>query len=243
MIRILSCFDLLVVTVTHPLLLLSTITMYFGDVSELREKIRLHICILLQGFSIISLFVLNMERFLAITYPFFYKRVVTKQRLLSCLAVLLFLMIVKTTLSYYEIEAAKIMMTICVPVLVCMLIYLNYKMFVIAKSKQANDIIVLGTKACSGETKKEKRLVSFKPICTCSLVVACVLMCFCPSIVYAGSCRKVETSLCQTQLTLLGLWANTSMSLSSTFNCLIFFWRNTILRREGVKIIKCSRLS
>ena len=33
MIRILSCFDLLVVTVTHPLLLLSTITMYLGDVS------------------------------------------------------------------------------------------------------------------------------------------------------------------------------------------------------------------
>ena len=240
MIRILSCFDLVVVTVTHPLLLLLTITMYLGDVSELREKISLHICILLQGFSMISLFVLNMERFLAITYPFFYKRVVTKQRLLSCLAVMLFLMIVKTTLSYYEIEAAKIIMTICVPVFLCMLVYLNYKMFVIAKSKQANDIIVLGSQA-SSETEKKKRFVSFKRISTCSLAVVCTLICFCPSIVLLALCWMRETSLCQKQFTSLELWVSTSFSMSSTFNCLIFFWRITLLRREGMKIIKCSR--
>ncbi len=94
MIRILSCFDLVVVTVTHPLLLLSTTTMYLGDVSDLRENISIHICVLLQGFSWASLFVLNVERFLAITYPFFYKRVVTKERPLSGLTVLFFQVIV-----------------------------------------------------------------------------------------------------------------------------------------------------
>ncbi len=241
MIRILSCFDLVVVTATHPLLLLSTITMYLGDVSELREKIIIHICVLLQGFSLASLFVLNVERFLAITYPFFYKRVVTKERLLSSLAVLFFQVIVKTTLSYYEIEAAKIIMTICVPVFLCMLVYLNYKMFVIAKSKQANDIIVLGSHA-SGETEKEKRFVSFKRISTCFFVVVCTFICFCPSIVYTGLCWKWGISpFHERQFLLLQLWASTSFSLSSTLNCLIFFWRNTVLRREGMKIIKCSR--
>ena len=206
------------------------------------KEAMLHICILLQGFSMISLFVLNIERFLAITYPFFYKRIVLKQRLLSCLAVLLFLMIVKTTLYYYEIEAAEISITVCMPVFASMLVYSNYKMFVIAKSKQTKDIIVLGSDA-SAETKKEKRFVSFSPIPTCSLVTVCALICFCPSIVYAGSCWKLETSLCQKRFTLLELWANTSFSLSSTLNCLIFFWRNTVLRREGMKLIKCSRLS
>ncbi len=240
MIRILSCFDLLVVTVTHPLLLLSTITMYLGDVSELREKNRLHICVLLQCFSMPSLFVLNMERFLAITYPFFYKRVVTKERLLSCLAAILFVMIVQTTLSYYEIKAAKIMITVFLPVFVSILVYLNYKMFVIAKSKQANDIIVLGSQAPS-VTEKEKRFVIFKRISTCSLAVVCTFICFCPSIVILALCWMRETSLCQKQFTPLELWASTSFSMSSTFNCLIFFWRITLLRREGMKIIKCSR--
>ncbi len=240
MILILSCFDLVVVTVTHPLLLLSTITMYLGDVSELREKIRLHICILLQGFSMISLFVLNIERFLAITYPFFYKRVVTKERLLSYLTAIMFVMIVQNTLSYYEIEAAKIMITVTLSMFVFMLIYLNYKMFVIAKSKQANDIIVLGSQA-SSQTEKQKRFVSFKRISTCSLAVVCTIICSCPSIVYSGLCWKWKTPLHGKQFFLLGLWVHTSLSLSSTFNCLIFFWRNTVLRREGMKIIKCSR--
>ncbi len=239
MIRILSCFDLVVVTVTHPLLLLLTITMYLGDVSELREKISLHIYTLLQCFSMISLFVLNMERFLAITYPFFYKRVVTKQRLLSCLAVMLFLMIVKTTLSYYEIEAAKIVVYGGAPVFMSLFVYLNYKMFVIAKSKQANDI-VLGSEA-SGETKKAKRFVGFKRISTCSLVVVCTFIYFCPGIVYSVLCWECETPFHEKQFLLLELWADTCFSLSSTFNCLIFFWRNTVLRREGMKIIKCSR--
>ncbi len=237
MIRILSCFDLVVVTVTHPLLILSTITMYFGDVSELREKIRLFICVLLQSFSMISLFVLNVERFLAIAYPYFYKRVVTKERLLSSLAVMLFVATVQTTLYYCELEAGKIMIRVSLLVFVCIPVYLNYKMFVTAKSKQANDIIVLGSGA-SGEIEKEKRFVSFKRISTCSLVVVCTFICFFPSIVYSGLCWKLETSLFrQKQFLLLALWANTSFSMGSTFNCLIFFWRNTVLRREGMKIL------
>ena len=54
-------------------------------------------------------------------------------------------------------------------VFVCIPVFLNYKMFVTAKSKQANDIIVLGSGA-SGETEKYKRFVSFKRISTCMLL-------------------------------------------------------------------------
>jgi hypothetical protein len=38
------------------------------------------------------------------------------------------------------------------------------------------------------------------------------------------------------------LWSNTFLSINSTFNCLIFFWRNTILRREGMKIVDAFRI-
>jgi hypothetical protein len=40
------------------------------------------------------------------------------------------------------------------------------------------------------------------------------------------------------QVVLFNLWALTFVSTNSTFNCLIFFWKNSILRREGVKIVK-----
>ena len=112
--------------------------------------------------------------------------------------------------------------------------------YVYSFSACVNDIIVLGSQA-SSETEKKKRFVSFKRISTCSLAVVCALICFCPSIVLLALCWMRETSLCQKQFTSLELWVSTSFSMSSTFNCLIFFWRITLLRREGMKIIKCSR--
>jgi hypothetical protein len=38
---------------------------------------------------------------------------------------------------------------------------------------------------------------------------------------------------------LFKLWSGTLVAMNSTFNCLIFFWRNSILRREGIKVVKC----
>ena len=93
------------------------------------------------------------------------------------------------------------MMTICVPMFVFMLVYFNYKTLVIAKSKKANDIIVLGSVAL-GKTEKKKRFVNFKSVSTCSLVVVCTFICFCPAIVYilvyVGSekRRSTDNSFC-----------------------------------------------
>jgi hypothetical protein len=39
------------------------------------------------------------------------------------------------------------------------------------------------------------------------------------------------------QFLLFSLWSSTFASLNSTFNSVIFFWRNAVLRREGVKIV------
>ena len=40
----------------------------------------------------------------------------------------------------------------------------------------------------------------------------------------------------------VGLWARTIASMNSTFNCLIFYWKNKILRTEGMKIIKSIKI-
>jgi hypothetical protein len=40
------------------------------------------------------------------------------------------------------------------------------------------------------------------------------------------------------QVLLFNIWSVTFLCMNSTFNCLIFFWRNSILRREGMKIAK-----
>ena len=37
---------------------------------------------------------------------------------------------------------------------------------------------------------------------------------------------------------LAGIWAKTAVSMNSTFNCLIFFWKNKALRIEGLKFMR-----
>jgi hypothetical protein len=50
-----------------------------------------------------------------------------------------------------------------------------------------------------------------------------------------------RTLLSERQFLLFSLWSATFVSLNSTFNCAIFFWRNSILRREGMKIVNAFR--
>jgi hypothetical protein len=47
--------------------------------------------------------------------------------------------------------------------------------------------------------------------------------------------------LSERQFLLFSLWSGTFTSLNSTFNCVIFFWRNSVLRREGIKIVNALR--
>ena len=84
MILVLSCFDLAVVTITHPLLITSTIYYSFEDVrrqNETWENIRIFVSFMLSGVSLTALLTLNGERFLALTCPYFHQRSVTKTKL------------------------------------------------------------------------------------------------------------------------------------------------------------------
>ena len=101
-ILILSCFDLAVVVVTHPLLIVSSIYFSVEEVSTIRDTIKILIFLNFYGFSMIALLTLTVERFLAITFPFFYQASVTKARLLRFEAFLMF--IVVGVSSFYVIR-------------------------------------------------------------------------------------------------------------------------------------------
>ena len=72
MILVLSCFDLAAVSINHPFLVASTICYSFDDDNEMREDASVTLSLILSGLSLSGLFMLNVERFLAITCPFFH---------------------------------------------------------------------------------------------------------------------------------------------------------------------------
>ena len=88
MIFVLSCFDVAVVAITHPFLIVSTIFFSLGEIDEIRELTRVSISFILHGSSLFALFTVNVERFLALTCPFFHQTSVTKTRLVCFLAFL-----------------------------------------------------------------------------------------------------------------------------------------------------------
>ena len=84
MILVLSCFDLAVVTITHPFLIVATIFFSLQEINgnnEISELTRNSISFVVYGSSMSALFTLNVERFLALTCPFSHQASVTKTRL------------------------------------------------------------------------------------------------------------------------------------------------------------------
>ena len=121
-------------------------------------------------------------------------------------------------------------------------VYLNYKMFIIAKSKRNVVDIVPSTSTMAHSYQERKRWkLNFNNISTCSFAVGCFVVCSFPEIIYCVLCLTSETLPKDRQIRLFNIWSSTLVFMNSTFNCLIFFWRNSILRREGIKILKWGK--
>ena len=242
MILVLSCFDLAVVTITHPLLIVSTIYFSQGEINEIlhESSTKQSMYFILHGSSLIVLFTLNVERFLALTCPFFHQASVTKKRLLNFQAFWTVIVVGLSPLVYFNLETiVQIFARVAVLSFLFLFIYSNYKILIIAKSKRADERVAPTT---AMDENRKTRILNLKSFSTCSLAVGCFFCCFCPYIIYAALRLASRTSLSERQFLLFYHWSNTFISLNSTtFNCVIFFWRNSILRREGMNIVNAFR--
>ena len=245
MVLVLSCFDLAVVSITHPLVITSTIYLPVQGVQRIREDRRAFICFVLCGFSLCALFTLNIERFLALTRPFLHQAFVTRRRLVAFFVFLSILALGLSSLLYINSTTnmiSNIFIIICISLMLFLSTYANYKMFVIAKSKRVDKKVAPTTEMSKDENRK-KRTINLKNISTCSLAVGCYFLCCCPYIIYLTLTRMaLEGSLYDRQVLIFNLWASTFVSVNSTLNCVIFFGRNSVLRREGMKIVKALNI-
>ena len=237
MIFVLSCFDLAVVAIVHPLQISSTISVSLEKYNDMQKYIRFYIGSALTGFSMLALFVLNIERFLALKCPFFHQTSVTKQRLFFLLVALMILCTIG--LSFFRLNIkilANWLSIVNIPVFLLLFIYINYKMFIIARSKQDNE-----TLPKSRYPVRKRAEYQLKTFSTCSLTAICYFICSCPYLVYSALRLSVYKNASFEDLVFYHLWNVTVLCVNSTFNCLIFFWKNSILRREGINTIKHFR--
>ena len=159
MILVLSCFDLAVVAIAHPLLILSVIRWSLQMYKAEYETIRLYGTIFLASFSMFALLTLNIERFLAITRPFFHQtRVTMALQIIIADAVTPLYQVCSKRDLYFDIHITVVLFLFLFDVFT----FLNYKILVIAKAKRNEELHVAPTGLAtfgnqgSQEIKREK---------------------------------------------------------------------------------------
>ena len=242
---VLSCLDLGVVAVVQPLLLLSTILWSMQIYRAQIESTRIYLDLLLVGSSMFALLTLNIERFLALTRPFFHQTAVTKGKLALFLALQMICTGVALLLAKHFYSEARLYLSVLIAVFLLLflfiLAFLNYKMLVIVKSKREDELRAAPARleTPGNQERQKRRKRNFKNISTCCLAVGFFFCCSFPLIICRIWSYTLKLQLNDRRRILIDNWATTFACINSTLNCVIFFWRNSILRREGMKILKC----
>jgi hypothetical protein len=184
--------------------------------------------------SLFALLVMNFDRYLATHHPVFHRTSVTKRKLLTLLGILVVLEVTLRVMSQNDfVISIWVHGVIFLAIVVPPMLFINYKLFRIARKNRRNNEI-------SPEMKKS---FSLKNVSSCLLATACFLMFSIPGIVYIGlDIASNKTPTLSDYANLAGLWTRTLAAMNSTCNCLIFYWKNRILRIEGMKLVKRMKI-
>jgi hypothetical protein len=110
--------------------------------------------------------------------------------------------------------------------------FINYKLFRIARKNRRN----------KGISPEMKKAFSLKNISSCLLAVVCLAVLSIPVFVYLGLRITSKAVSKLDSANIASLWGKTFGTMNGTFNCLIFYWKNKILRTEGMKVIKGMKI-
>ena len=227
MIMVLSCSDLVAVVTINPGMLLYPISWLKDDhyflpattVYVLSSSVFL-------SFSFCALLVMSIERYLGAYYPFFHRTSVTRRRLLTFLAILLMVTAVMYVISANDLVIrGRVSFIILLALFFPPFMFVNFKLFIIARKIKREQAVSSG----------ERPTINLKSISTGLWLVACLMLLYIPSCFhlafnFAGKSRNT--------LELSYVWTYTCVTMNCTLNSLIFFWKNKVLRTEGIKILK-----
>lgn len=226
MIMVLSCFDLLTVVTNHPIMVVYIVT-WLKEKYDLLSKLKIcaHFANMLTVFSLLTLLVMSIERYLGAVHPVFHRTSVTRRSLLALLVILFTPAVTLQVITVNELVLSYPVASIIFGVAVFPpFFFINYKLFRISRKVRQHNAI----------SPEVSTMVQLKSISTCLLAVACLMVLSIPMSFFIAF-SFVEES---TSIEMSYVYGITIGSMNSTFNCLIFFWKNNILSTEAIKLLK-----
>ena len=259
LIMVLSLTDFAVGVLVHPMFIVMMIRQLTGRGDCISKTIYLAATTLFPGLSAATLAVINVERYLAIAHPFFYQRRVTKQNLLvaTLLSWSSWMPIIVTAFFNTKLENKLMIVYVIAMCLLTILVYL--RIYLIARQKRRLDpkpltartecylqvsTVGLDSEPARNAANKREKLTEFikdvKLAKTFVLIVVCSQVCYFPTAVYHVYLYLNKGAAVTVPLMITGAWVLTFTTINSTLNSLIFFWKNSQLRNEMLRIVRCG---
>lgn len=205
----------------------------------------------LVGFSLTSLFLINLERYIGILHPLAHKSNWSKKRILKYGAchlvpwlIFLGLMFINKTvaghclnghLAGYCILTAYMYIRIyrCVAVAKLLQVQTPSNFLRAQHTDQSHDSEITSNQMqrIANIVERKKRMKETKLVISCFMVVACFFMCYMP--IGLVMSLKVQGFLGDA----IRLWALVLSMSNSLWNSLIFVWRDRVLRGEMKKVM------
>ena len=243
MIMVLSSIDLCTTIIVHPFYLVNSIAEIRETSKCLYKMFYQTSAVMLSGMSFLTFFLMNIERYLAIVYPFFHKVHVTKRRCLLS-SFLLWLVCVVTGIAPIFNLGIQIFVTVLALIVLVGTLYIYISIYNRARkqkhlARQAT-ITLEDLKEEPPRPEPSRDFVSVREDLVLAkmyfIVVACSFLLNLPNaIILAVYTERVQTV---DDVVQMKIWTLTSVAMNSTANCVIFFWANKSLRSEGWKICK-----
>ena len=125
--------------------------------------------------SLRALLVMNVDRYLATYYCIFHRTSVTKGKLSTLVIFLVIIQIIVTATSTNElIISYQVRLLIFGIVFISPMLFINYKLFKIARKSRRNN----------GISPEMKKSFSFKNVSSFLLIVACLMAVYIPTFIY-----------------------------------------------------------
>ena len=201
------------------------------------NEIRTVVHLIIGGCSLKTLITMNFERYFAIVHPIFHRTKVTKGRLLKCLIVLwLFTTAIVVALLFYSIVVLVKFLTVEMLLIMAALVYIYTRIYFTSRRSFENFRKTNRSNSSSQDqgtqSERKQNLRNIRLVKSCFYVVVCYCICFLPFTVLN------DNFLNNNHGKLIRPWLLTLNLSNSTFNSLIFFWRNKLLRREAQRVLK-----
>ena len=232
MIMVLSCFDLVSVVICYPGILVS-LTFWFKEDYDFLLKMMIYgdIAAIFLGFSVLILLVMSIERYLGAYYPIFHSTSVTRRRLLTLLGTLLVFHSTLGILAQNDwVISQSVHLIVFLGITSMLIFFINFKLYKISRQMRRRKAAV------SPEQTQQRMRINLKNISTCLLAVACIGLLSIPTCVYIVFNINTKGKW-DSNAALSYVWTATIYTMNCTFNSLIFFWKNKVLRIEGIKIL------